>query len=83
MVVLLANLHAIGLSVLCALKVVVLLADLHAYLDNMKAPWQLIRHRTRYYEAIIRAMLTAIGVPLAKLTFVQGKPIQPPPHSII
>ncbi|KAF2357140.1 Aminoacyl-tRNA synthetase class Ic, partial [Trinorchestia longiramus] len=52
--------------------VVVLLADLHAYLDNMKAPWQLIQHRTRYYEAVIRAMMRAIGVPQEKLTFVQG-----------
>jgi len=53
-------------------EVVVLLADLHAYLDNMKAPWALIRDRTRYYEAVIRAMLRAIGVPTHRLAFVQG-----------
>merc|ERR1719259_222722 len=53
-------------------EVVVLLADLHAYLDNMKAPWARIRDRTRYYEAVIRAMLRAIGVPTDRLTFVQG-----------
>ncbi|XP_018023049.1 tyrosine--tRNA ligase, cytoplasmic [Hyalella azteca] len=57
---------------LAGCEVVVLLADLHAYLDNMKAPWELIQHRTRYYEAIIRAMMRAIGVPQEKLRFVQG-----------
>ena len=50
----------------------ILLADLHAYLDNMKAPWQLIKYRTQYYESVIRAMLRSIGVPLDKLQFIQG-----------
>ncbi len=31
-----------------------LLADLHGYLDNMKAPWELLAHRTKYYEHIIK-----------------------------
>ena len=47
--------------------VTILFADLHAYLDNMKAPWDLLRLRTKYYEAVIKAMLTSIGVPLDKL----------------
>ena len=55
------------------MQVTILLADLHAYLDNMKAPWELIKHRTEYYKAIIQAMLRAIGVPLEKLKFVKGK----------
>ena len=50
----------------------ILLADLHAYLDNMKAPWELIAFRTQYYQSVIEAMLRAIGVPLDKLKFVQG-----------
>ena len=54
-------------------KVTILFADLHAYLDNMKAPWELIQYRTKYYQAIIQAMLRSIGVPLDKLKFVQGK----------
>lgn len=37
----------------CA-QVVVLLADLHGYLDNLKAPWELLAHRTKYYEYIIK-----------------------------
>lgn len=48
-------------------EVTILFADLHAYLDNMKAPWSLLELRTKYYEAVIKAMLTSIGVPLEKL----------------
>ncbi|XP_047496732.1 tyrosine--tRNA ligase, cytoplasmic-like isoform X1 [Penaeus chinensis] len=57
-------------------EVTILLADLHAYLDNMKAPWELIKFRTQYYEAVIKAMLRAIGVSLEKLHFVQGTSYQ-------
>lgn len=45
----------------------ILFADLHAYLDNMKAPWSLLELRTQYYEATIKAMLRSIGVPIEKL----------------
>lgn len=38
----------------------------------MKAPWSLLEQRTKYYEAIIKAMLVSLGVPLNKLKFVQG-----------
>ena len=54
------------------LKVTILFADLHAYLDNMKAPWELLALRTQYYEQAIKAMLTALNVPLEKLKFVKG-----------
>lgn len=57
-------------------EVTILFADLHAYLDNMKAPWELLALRTKYYEAAIKAMLTSIGVPLDKLKFVQGTDYQ-------
>ncbi len=57
-------------------EVTILLADLHAYLDNMKAPWALLQKRTTYYEHIIKAMLRSIGVPLEKLKFVQGTEYQ-------
>lgn len=42
----------------------------------MKAPWTLLEQRTKYYEAVIKAMLTSIGVPLEKLKFVQGTSYQ-------
>lgn len=57
-------------------EVTILFADLHAYLDNMKAPWTLLEHRTKYYEAVIKAMLRSIGVPLDKLKFVKGSDYQ-------
>jgi len=53
--------------------VTVLFADLHAYLDNMKAPWELLKFRTKYYEILIKATLKSIGVPFdEKLKFVNG-----------
>lgn len=57
-------------------EVTILFADLHAYLDNMKAPWELLELRTQYYEAIIKAMLKSIDVPLDKLKFVKGTDYQ-------
>ncbi|MEE6484079.1 hypothetical protein FKM82_013748 [Ascaphus truei] len=57
-------------------EVTILFADLHAYLDNMKAPWELLELRTRYYEHVIKAMLQSIGVPLEKLRFIRGTEYQ-------
>ncbi|KAK7124884.1 hypothetical protein R3I94_019067 [Phoxinus phoxinus] len=57
-------------------EVTILFADLHAYLDNMKAPWELLELRVKYYEQIIKAMLESIGVPLDKLKFVKGTDFQ-------
>lgn len=57
-------------------EVTILFADLHAYLDNMKAPWALLELRTNYYERAIKAMLKSIGVPLDKLKFVKGTDYQ-------
>lgn len=57
-------------------EVTILFADLHAYLDNMKAPWSLLEHRTNYYQNIIKSMLESINVPLDKLKFVKGTDYQ-------
>merc|ERR1712226_1440925 len=57
-------------------EVTILFADLHAYLDNMKAPWELLKLRTQYYEHAIKAMLESLGVPLEKLKFVRGTEFQ-------
>lgn len=54
----------------------ILFADLHAYLDNMKAPWELLELRVQYYEQVIKAMLESIGVPLDKLKFIKGTDFQ-------
>ncbi len=57
-------------------EVTILLANLHAYLDNMKAPWDLLDKRTRYYEEIIRGLMEVAGVDQSKLRFVRGTEIQ-------
>jgi len=54
-------------------EVTVLFADLHAYLGNMKAPWELLSLRAEYYEEAIKGMLEAVGVPLGKLSFVRNR----------
>jgi len=53
-------------------NVTVLFANLHAYLDNMKAPWELLKYRTEYYQILIKAIFKSIGVPIDKLNFVNG-----------
>jgi len=57
-------------------EVTILFADLHAYLDNMKAPWTLLALRTDYYETIIKGMLESVGVSIEKLKFVRGTDYQ-------
>ena len=58
----------------CTVKV--LLADIHAFLDNLKAPIDLVNHRAAYYRHCIRALLSAVNVPLEKLEFVLGSSYQ-------
>ncbi|KAF3906388.1 hypothetical protein ABW20_dc0104687 [Dactylellina cionopaga] len=57
-------------------EVTILLADLHAFLDNMKAPFDLITYRAKYYEMLIKATLRSIGVSIDKLKFVKGSDYQ-------
>lgn len=57
-------------------EVTILLADVHACLDNMKATWELVCYRTDYYENVIKSMLKSIGVPLDKLRFIRGTEFQ-------
>ncbi len=54
----------------------ILFADLHAYLDNLKSDWELLKLRCEWYEFIIKEMLTYIGVPLDKLKFIRGTEYQ-------
>ncbi|VDM44764.1 unnamed protein product [Toxocara canis] len=57
-------------------KVTVLFADLHAFLDNMKSTWELLENRVVYYERVIKALLRALDVPIDKLHFVKGTTYQ-------
>lgn len=57
-------------------EVTVLLADLHAFLDNMKASLEVVNYRAKYYEKIIKSLLKSINVPVDKLNFVVGSSYQ-------
>lgn len=56
--------------------VVVLLADIHGFLDNLKAPLELVESRAAYYRLVIKAILESVGVPTEKLEFVLGSSYQ-------
>ncbi|KAI5965758.1 TYS1 [Candida pseudojiufengensis] len=57
-------------------EVTVLVADLHAFLDNMKAPLEVVQYRSKYYEFIVKSILKSIGVPIDKLHFIVGSSYQ-------
>ncbi len=50
----------------------ILLANLHAHLDDMKSPFELLEHRTEYYRQVILGMLEGLGVDQKKVKFVIG-----------
>ena len=49
---------------------------MHAFLDNMKAPLELVGHRTKYYKFVLLAVFESLGIPTSKLTFVEGSSYQ-------
>ncbi|KAK5011517.1 hypothetical protein LTR28_000879 [Elasticomyces elasticus] len=57
-------------------RVTILLADIHAFLDNEKAPFELVVHRAKFYRFVITEMLKAAGVSTEKLAFVLGSDYQ-------
>ncbi|KAI0739603.1 tyrosyl-tRNA synthetase [Daedaleopsis nitida] len=57
-------------------ELTILFADVHAFLDNLKAPLELVAHRTEYYEKIILAVFTSLGIPTSRLRVVKGSSYQ-------
>ncbi|QSG09883.1 tyrosine--tRNA ligase [Halapricum desulfuricans] len=55
------------------LDVTVLIADLHAHLDDEKSPFDLLEARAAYYEETIRAMIDAAGADPEGVAFVRGR----------
>jgi tyrosyl-tRNA synthetase len=53
--------------------VTVLIADLHAHLDDEKSPFDLLDARSRYYQTAIEAMIETAGAPSDRVTFVRGR----------
>lgn len=59
-------------------KVKILLADLHAALDN--TPWSILDKRYDYYKAVIPEMIKALGADTKDLEFVKGSEMQLKPE---
>lgn len=57
-------------------EVTVLLADIHGFLDNLKAPIDLVANRYVYYKKLISTMLSSVGCPMDKIKFVKGSDYQ-------
>jgi tyrosyl-tRNA synthetase len=49
----------------------------------MKAPLELVGFRSTYYEKVVKAILTSIGVPIDKLKFTLGSSYQKSPEYIM
>lgn len=62
----------------CTVKI--LLADIHGFLDNLKAPIELVKFRATYYRFVITELLKAVGVPIERLEFVLGSTYQLTPE---
>lgn len=62
-------------------KVKILLADLHAALDNV--PWSALEKRYEYYAKIIPLMIQVIGVNAKNLEFVKGSDYQLKPDYML
>lgn len=62
---------------------IVLLADIHGFLDNLKAPLELVESRAKYYSKVITAILQSVGVDTSKLEFVLGSSYQKNPDYVM
>jgi tyrosyl-tRNA synthetase len=58
------------------LDVTVLVADLHAHLDDEKSPFELLDARSAYYRESIEAMIDAAGADPDDVEFVRGTDYQ-------
>ena len=58
------------------LDVTVLIADLHAHLDDEKSPFDLLDARSAYYEEAIEGMIAAAGADPSDIRFVRGTEFQ-------
>jgi len=57
-------------------EVTVLIADLHAHLDDNKSPFDLLDARSAYYETAIEGMIEAAGADPDDVEFVRGTEFQ-------
>ncbi|MCD6371808.1 MAG: tyrosine--tRNA ligase [Candidatus Aenigmarchaeota archaeon] len=60
----------------CGFRFKFLIADLHAHLDDLKTPWELLDARSKYYEEGIKAIMKSVGLDVSKVEFVKGSSFQ-------
>ncbi len=58
------------------LKVKILLADLHAHLDNTKSPMELLDKRVEFYKTELAALYETVGTDIGKIEFIKGSDFQ-------
>jgi tyrosyl-tRNA synthetase len=58
----------------CHMKI--LIADIHAFLDNLKTPYDKIQKRSQYYITMLNAMFHCIGCDTSRITYVLGSSYQ-------
>lgn len=58
------------------LKVKILLADLHSFLDNMKTPFELLDKRVEFYKLELSELYKSLGIDISKIEFVKGSDFQ-------
>ena len=58
------------------LRVKILLADIHAFLDNMKSPLELVGKRVEFYKMELQELYRAIGADVSKIEFIKGSDYQ-------
>jgi len=58
------------------LKVKILLADIHAHLDNMKSPLELLAKRVEFYRLELSALYQSLGADVSKIEFIKGSDFQ-------
>ncbi len=54
------------------IHVKILLADMHAFLDNMKSSLELVDKRVEFYRHELAELYKAIGIDISKIEFVKG-----------
>ena len=57
-------------------EVKILLADVHGFLDNLKAPIELVAERVKYYRFCVEETLKAVQVDISRLKFITGSEYQ-------
>ena len=57
-------------------EVKILIANIHGYLDNLKAPIELLDSRSDYYTHVVTEAMKAVNVDTSRLKFVLGSDYQ-------